>query len=327
MTTRKSQTIPSRDTRRSNADRLGRRHCKSYGPLSVGHDIPSVGAFPLGIWWPDEPTQDYRTDGSTDQRYTTVHHAYIDKYANMDTPVHRLDPRAKALVVLAFTIAVVSVPKFEVVSLLPFAALPLAMLVVGGIPLTFAAKHVLIVSPFVVMVAISNPIFDSVPVRLALSEHHIVIRRGWLSCVNIGLKFVLTVSAALALASTTRFSDLLKALERLGTPRLLVVQLSFLYRYLFVLVDEGLRMLRAREGRNFGGAPFGWRLRAVGGIVGVLFVRTLDRADRVYAAMASRGFDGSVRTLHTFRLGLADYVFATLALAFSVGLRCCGGSG
>jgi len=103
------------------------------------------------------------------------------------------------------------------------------------------------------------------------------------------------------------------ALRRLGAPRLLVGQLLLTYRYLFLLSEEASRTLRAHALRS----PDHPRphLRAVGGMIGQLLVRALFRAERVHAAMRSRGFDGELRLYRPTRLRLHDFAFVASTLA------------
>ncbi|MDI7278144.1 MAG: cobalt ECF transporter T component CbiQ, partial [Anaerolineae bacterium] len=131
----------------------------------------------------------------------------------------------------------------------------------------------------------------------ALAE---VLARAWLSVLAAGL-----------LTATTPFADLLAALQSLGLPRVLVALVSFLYRYLFVLVDEAERLWRAREARSAGqgaraGGSLAWRARVLGGLVGSLFIRSYERSERVYQAMLTRGFQGEIRSLGARRLSAAD---------------------
>jgi len=250
-----------------------------------------------------------------------VHHAYIDKYAHLDSPVHRLDSRVKTIVVLIFSVVVVSAGKYKVVELVPFAILPFSMILVGGIPVRFVLRQTLWVSPFVVFVALLNPVFDAEKVRVTLGGGEFLVRRGWLSCGSIVVKFTLTVSALMALMSTSKFSDLLRGLESLRVPKVFIMQLSLVYRYLFVLVDEVMRMTRAAEGRALSLRGRLGVARAYVSIIGTLLVRTLDRAERVHKAMVGRGFDGTVRTLTAPRLAVADFVFLGGAVAFVLVVR------
>ena len=119
--------------------------------------------------------------------------------------------------------------------------------------------------------------------------------------MSITLKSWVSVQAAVLLSATTRFPDLLAALQQLRVPKLFVAILGLMWRYLFVISDEASRMLRARTSRSAAaqGAPrkggsIGWRARVTGGMAGSLFLRSLERSDRVYAAMAARGYNGDL---------------------------------
>jgi cobalt/nickel transport system permease protein len=128
--------------------------------------------------------------------------------------------------------------------------------------------------------------------RLAITDAGLllfaaVVIKAWLSVMVTGL-----------LVATTPFSTLLKAMRSLRVPAVLVSTISFMYRYLFVLVDEAMRLMTAREARAVGsGRSVAWRARVLGGMIGSLFIRSYERSERIYAAMLSRGFGGEARTL------------------------------
>ena len=113
--------------------------------------------------------------------------------------------------------------------------------------------------------------------------------------------------------------DLCAGLERLGVPRIFVTQLLFMYRYLFVVVDEGLTMMRAVSLRSTNVGRL--RFRVYGTLVGHLLLRSLDRAERVYRAMVARGFDGTISMPHGNGYRSIDAVFALGWLAFFVVAR------
>jgi hypothetical protein len=119
------------------------------------------------------------------------------------------------------------------------------------------SRKVLLVSPFAVFIGIFNPILDTGTVSLFSG---ISVSAGWLSFLSILLKFALTISAALLLVATTSFPGVCHALKRLGFPALFVSQLLFLYRYLFVLMEEAMRIIRARDMRSFGSRGAGMRV-------------------------------------------------------------------
>ncbi len=121
-------------------------------------------------------------------------------------------------------------------------------------------------------------------------------------------------------SSTTRFTDLLSGLQRLGVPRLLIIQLGFLYRYIFVLIDRAHRILRARAGRKLKNLGFNTELRTAASMLGSLFIRSIDSAERISIAMQARGFDGNWRTLTALQIRRCDIVFVLIAATYMFGL-------
>lgn len=88
---------------------------------------------------------------------------------------------------------------------------------------------------------------------------------------------------------------------------MLVTQLLLLYRYIFVLGDEALRMTRARSLRAVGRRGTGMRVYAQ--MLGQLLLRTFARAQRIYLAMKCRGFDGRMRIARRLHLRSSDVAF------------------
>ena len=241
---------------------------------------------------------------------------YLDTLSRKDTLVHRIDPRIKIVVSFVFILFVVSFRKYEIASLMPFFLYPVFLLTAGDIPFKAIAKKVLIVSPFALFIGIFNPLLDT---QIILTPFGIPVSGGWLSFLSIILKFVLTVSTAILLIAVTSFPGICEALERMKFPKLFVIQLLFLYRYLFVLLDEALRMLRAREARSFGGR--GKEIRTFIRLISVLLIRSVERAERIYRAMLSRGFRGEIRVLRSLRLRFFDIAFAAVAITMFYLLR------
>ena len=130
----------------------------------------------------------------------------------------------------------------------------------------------------------------------------------------------LSVQVALLLAFTTPFHDLVDALRELRVPRIIIAIISFMYRYLAVLTDEGSRMLRARDARSGGvdgrsGGSIRWRATVTGRMVGSLFLRAYERSERIYAAMQARGFEGEFRHLRARALRRTELAWLFLLLA------------
>lgn len=247
-----------------------------------------------------------------------MHHAYIDRLSLMNSPVHRLDPRTKLVCTGLFCMLVVSWPQARL-GWIALCLLPLgAAVVISRLPLPYLLKRCVMLSPLAATVAVFFPFTHASGQVLASVGPLNLYADGLLLAGGILARFLLTVLAATVLACSTPFASLLKAMATLRVPRLFIMVLAFLYRYLFVLVDEADRMRRARDSRTPRPGGLG-RFMAARGMLGMLFIRAFDRSDRIYSAMLARGFDGSVQTMQQLSFGRAD---AAAAAAFAVYL--CG---
>jgi cobalt/nickel transport system permease protein len=241
---------------------------------------------------------------------------YMDTLAAGDSPLHRLDPRVKLITTVVFIATVVSFNKYAVLNLIPFFSFPIILIMLGGLPVRYILKKVLLVSPFAILVGIFNPVFDR---SVMCYIGSIGISGGWVSFISILLRFVLTVTTALALIALTGFNSVCIALERFKVPRPFIVQLLFLYRYMFVLSEESERMLKARAVRSFSGRSM--RFKTFISLVGQLLLRTMDRAERVYRAMCCRGFDGHIRIIRSLHIDPKDIIFISVWIALFISFR------
>jgi cobalt/nickel transport system permease protein len=228
----------------------------------------------------------------------------LDLLANDNSIIHRLDARAKVLVTLAFILCVVSVNRYELSSLLPYFIFPVAMASLSSLPPLFILRKVALFCPFVLAVAIFNPVFDrEILVRFGPWG----ISGGWISFASILTRSALTVGAAFILVGVTGFTAVCQALERLGMPQVFAVQMLFLYRYIFVLTEESGRAVLARELRSCGKKGHG--ISSFSSLVGHLLLRTWQRAERIHMAMLARGFTGKFHTSHASRFGAPEIRF------------------
>ena len=242
----------------------------------------------------------------------------LDHFAGGATPAHRLDPAAKMVATLAVVLAASVTGRDHLAPLVPLAAALAIYHAISRMPLWYTAKRLLIVSPPAVAVAILFPFLEAGHPLWSVTVGGWTVQvtdAGLLRAAGLCGKFAVAAWAVILLLSTTRFQDVLQALERLRVPRAMVVQLAFLYRYLWVMSDESMRLRMARAARDGGAGPWRLRMGSRTGIVGVLFLRTYDRAERIYWAMAARGFDGTLHAAAPRRLRAADWLVAIAALA------------
>ena len=210
----------------------------------------------------------------------------LERHREATGPLQRLDARVKLIVALALIIAVIAMP-IAAWRWYGGAGLFLAFVVgLSGIPPREVAWRWLglfvLVAFLVVMIAPAHP--ERARYGLPAVAASILAKNG------------LALMAMIVLAGTTPFPRLLTGLRRLGVPPVLVATLQFMDRYRHVLVEEVERMAIARRARSFGRrGVLSWSL--LGGLIGMLFLRTFERAERVHDAMIARGWDGTIRSL------------------------------
>ena len=251
-----------------------------------------------------------------------MRHSFLDKYAYQDTPVHRLDGRAKVIVLGATILAAVTTPVQAWWALAGYALLIACMISLARIPLLHVVTRWLVILPFILLAALSAPfleggrtVWSSSMLGLSVSEHGLHVAAGAIAGSTV------SVLALITLVSVTPMPSLLEALRRLRVPAVFVMLLSFAYRYLFILVDEAERLETARESRSFGGGRL-THMRALGRMIASLLVRSFGRAERVYAAMLSRGYDASRPIPEAGRRFAGhDAAFLSAGLVLVIGLR------
>ena len=250
-----------------------------------------------------------------------------ERYLAGSSAIHTMDARVKLPAALAYIFAVTLTPVGHWAAL-GLLALPLVVvLAVSRLSPLLVARRSALALPFVLAAVplmftkegealFSVPLFGWTASQEGLEAVLSILTKSWLSVV-----------AAVILTATTPAAELLRAMRALGVPRLLVATVSFMYRYLFVIGEEALRLMRARDSRSARlpgqkvGGRLGWRAKVLGHMVGSLFLRTYERSERVYAAMQARGYDGEPRFLWGRAWRAVEVVTVAVLVAYLAGVE------
>ncbi len=236
-----------------------------------------------------------------------MHLHIIDHYQKNKSPIHHLDGRIKFVFIVAVILSCTLLPMGAWPAYILIFSILVALILLSDLSITYILKRSLLVLPFL-LAAFPQLFRSSVPSIATYTIGNIAItisQEGIVRFASLGFKSWLSVIAAVLLASTTSFPELLHAMRSLRVPRLLVAVFGLMWRYLFLMLDEVERLIRARLSRSgrdpsstrkIGGRIM-WRARVTGGMAGSLLVRSLERSERVYEAMLSRGYDGDLRSL------------------------------
>ncbi|MGE7387707.1 cobalt ECF transporter T component CbiQ [Streptomyces sp. NPDC004126] len=229
-------------------------------------------------------------------------------YRHGHSPVHELPPHCKIAATFAFVVVVVSTPREAMWAFAGYAFLIAAVAAAARIPAGFMLRRMLIEVPFVLF-AVLMP-FVSQGERVEVLGVSLSVSGLW-GAWNVLAKGTLGVAASVLLASTTELRALLLGLQRLKLPPLLVQIASFMIRYGDVITDELRRMSIARRSRGFEARGVRhWGVLAK--TAGALFIRSYERGERVYLAMVSRGYAGSMPVIDDVTATRAQWAYSAV---------------
>lgn len=216
-----------------------------------------------------------------------------------------IDPRIKILTFLALIVAVIFTPSLQFLKFGLYFALLLVLIVGSRISLTPIVIRLLLVVSMMVFIGVVVFIFQRKP----MTQNLMVL---W----NIFVKTIFVVISLSVLVQTTEFYRFIKALELLRVPRLFISLLGFTYRYLQLLFDETSTVKRAIDSRSFGKRSHFERAKILKSALFHVFLRTFARSEQIYAAMLSRGYEGSLSTMNFLFFKRTDFVFAAAIVTF-----------
>jgi cobalt/nickel transport system permease protein len=217
------------------------------------------------------------------------HHLYVPGAS----PLHRLAPQCKLAATVLFVLAVVATPREAFGAFAAYAVILVGLTFVGHIPITFVLRRLVIEIPFLAF-ALLLPVVGQGE-RVEVLGMSLSVAGLW-AMWNILVKGTLGVAATVIMAATTPVPAMLHGLEHLRLPKIFVGICAFMIRYVDVITGEMNRMRVARASR--GSDPrWLWQARATAASAGTLFIRSYERGERVYLAMASRGYAGSMPLL------------------------------
>ncbi len=261
-----------------------------------------------------------------------MHANTFDRYEAQESLIHHLDPRVKVVVTVLFIISNAVLPDGAWLAFGLAWGLLLWLNLLAHLSLLYTFKRSFVALPFalaaitVIFTLPGQPVF-TLPFGSWLLT---ATDAGVIRFASIVIRSWLSVQMAILLVAATQFPDMMHALRHLRVPALLVAIISFMYRYLFVLADEVLRLLRARESRSArmpgykSGGSIPWRARVAGNMAGQLFVRSYERSDRVYNAMLARGYDGQFLTLNPHVMRFLDWTAGLVAILVMLVLQLVG---
>lgn len=228
----------------------------------------------------------------------------MNSMAQKDKWLNHIHPLAKLIVTVLYIYFVVSISKYNIAGILLMGIYPVILFILGEIPFRDCLKRLRVVLPLVCFVGILNPFFDR---KLVFLWGSIEVTSGMISMVTLMLKGIFTVLAVYLLIASTTIEKICFALRMVHIPSVLVTQVLLTYRYISVLLKEAHTITEAYSLRAPG--QKGVYFKVWGPLVGQLLLRSIDRADSVYAAMVMRGYQGEYYLGSQEKCRKKDYLY------------------
>lgn len=210
-----------------------------------------------------------------------MHHSFVDKYSQINSPIHQIEAKAKLIAFASLCVVIVLLANTSLVVFSLIFLFLTVLLAISKVPLGFVIKKVATLLPFALFISFFMFFFSGLDFNVALT-----------CFLGVLIKASLSAFALVLLVSTTKFEKLVFCARKLGLPGVLADSILFMYRYLYLITDEAMKMQRARKLRGGKGVGLS-NFFAAAGIVGTLFLRSYNRAERVYHAMLARGYKPS----------------------------------
>ena len=240
-----------------------------------------------------------------------------EPFATGSSLLHRLDPRAKLVAAVVWSVALAGLSDLRV--LLLGVVVSTLLLAAARLDPLRLLRRLLLVNAFVAFLWLFLP--WSVSGKTVASWGPIIVtREGLLLALRLTLRCNAIVGTWIALLGTSRLTAVARAMRALRVPHKLVLVLFFCVRYIQVIHDEYGRMAAAIRLRAFTPKTTRHTYRTYANLVGLLLVRSHDRAGRVHDAMVCRGFDGRLRTLDRRRLRVRDMLGTAVLTGLTLAL-------
>lgn len=240
-----------------------------------------------------------------------------EQFATGNSIIHGLDPRVKIIIVALFSVIVAISSRF--LALLPALAISLFLVAIAKLPIKKVFYRLLLVNGLILFLWFVLPFTYKGEGLFAIGPF-IATKEGILLAGQITIKSNSILLTMIALLSTTPIFSLAHAMGQLHFPDKMTHLFLFTFRYIHVIYKEYRRLTNAMKMRGFVPRTNMHTYKSYAYLVGMLLVRSYDRAERIHNAMRCRGFNNRYYSLTQFSLKMEDIFCLSLMSAIISGL-------
>ena len=236
-----------------------------------------------------------------------------ERFASGKSILHSADPRVKILLAGGYAVVTVGLGSLEGQVLALSGSL--LLVIAARLSLKEVFRRLFVVNLFILMLWFILP-WTTPGTGVTRLGPIVITAEGLDLALSISLKCNAIILANLALLSTSTIFSLAHALAHFRVPTKMVQLIFFSWRYFHVIDSEFHRMKQAIKVRGFEPGSNLHTYRTYAYLIGTLFIKSLERGERVYKAMLCRGFDGTFWLLSHFRLHRRDICLAGFISAY-----------
>lgn len=218
----------------------------------------------------------------------------LDEVGEQETIIHRIDPSIKIVLTFIYIIKVISMDKINIGDILVVVVYPLVIFILGNIPFMIIAKKLIIAMPLILSIVVVNLFID--PSIYQMTKSIVLIS-----------KTILTVFSGLLLLASTGMNNIILGLKKLHVPDMFVMQLSMIYRYIIVMIEEASKIRNAYSLRS--GSNKGIDILDFGLILGRMLLKTIDKGENVYKAMKLRNYNNTYYICNNKKINYKDILY------------------
>ena len=228
----------------------------------------------------------------------------LESLSKQDVWVNRIHPLSKLCLTVFYIAITVSFHKYDLFGLLAMAVYPVVFFMIADLSFGEALRRLRVVLPLVMIMGVLNPFFDK---TVIVTLGRVNVTGGVISMITLMIKAVFTVLAGYLLIATTSIEDICYALRVIHVPKIFVIVVLLIYRYVTVLLAEARRVTQAYSLRAPG--QKGIHYKVWGSLLGQMLLRSMDRAGVIYESMQLRGFTGDFRYGKREKLTAKDFLW------------------
>ncbi|MBR0471448.1 MAG: cobalt ECF transporter T component CbiQ [Methanosphaera sp.] len=212
--------------------------------------------------------------------------------SNQNSILHNIDSRIKLIVLIITILFAVTSTNYIVFIILEIYLI--SLIAISRISLKDALIRVLLILPFGLFIAIFQPFVHPGQVLYTLPLGINITLEGIEFAELLMARLTISVTSIVLFSYITPMKDIAEAFRRLHVPNEFAMIFSLFVRFIFLFYDELNSIRQAQASRCFAlsnNTPYMWKVKQIGYLFLMMFLRAYERGETVYASMASRGYN------------------------------------